>query len=97
VSPIVPTEATPLFHDVGDADDLERRLDAGQKMVVLEKGEAVPDGAVAVASIRGTDRRNRATIRMSSDRGGRLLHPSSRIVALGPKSAFEAVSGPVSA
>ncbi len=93
VAPIVPTEATPLFHDVDEAAELERRLDAGQRMVVLEQGEAAPEGAIPVASIRLVERRGRATIRFSSDHGGRLQHPGSRIVALGPPSVFEAAAG----
>lgn len=97
VAPIVPTEATPLFHGVEDAAELERRLDAGQRMVVLEPGESPPDGAVALASIRPAERRRGATIRLASDAGGRLQHPTSRVVALGPPAAFDAAAEPVSA
>ncbi len=97
VAPIVPTEATALFHDVEDAADLERRIDAGQRMVALERGEAVPEGAVAVASIRPPKRRSRSSIRLASEHGGRLQHPDSRVVALGPPSAFAAAGHPISA
>ncbi len=92
VAPIVPTEATPLFHDIGDAAELDRRIEAGQRMVVLDPGEATPDGAIAVASIRPPKHRRGATIRLSSDHGGRLQHPTSRVVALGPPGAFEAAA-----
>ena len=97
VDPIVPSEATPLFHDSDDAAELERRLDAGQRMVVLERGQPPPEGAIAVASMREVERRARATIRFSSEHGGRLQHPGSRIVALGPLSAFDAAGAPASA
>ncbi len=89
VAPIVPTEATPLFHGVEDVAEIERRIDAGQRMVVLERGRAAPEGTIAVASIREVDRRGRVSIRLQSDRGGRLHHSSSRVVALGPTGAFE--------
>ena len=97
VAPIVPTEATALFHGVEDAAELERRIDAGQRMVVLELGQAAPDGTIPVASFRPPDRRGRASIRLSSEHGGRLQHPTSRVVALGPASAFEAAADPASA
>lgn len=95
-APIVPTEATALFHDVGEVDELERRIDAGQQMFVLEKGAAVPEGAIAVASMGPTDMRTRPSIALASKRGGRLQDPSTRVVALGPASAFEADGGAVS-
>ncbi len=97
VAPIVPTEATPLFHGVEDVAELERRIDAGQRMVVLERGRAAPDGTIAVASIREGDRRGRVSIRLQSEHGGRLHHPSSRVVALGPAGAFEIAAAPASA
>lgn len=96
-APIVPSEATPLFHDTSDAVDLERRLDAGQQMVLLERGQAAPEGAVAVASIRQSGGRGRSTIRLASSKGERLHHPASSVVALGPPSAFAAADHPVSA
>jgi NhaP-type Na+/H+ or K+/H+ antiporter len=86
--PIVPSEATPLFHEPADVADLERRIDAGQQMVLLETGQAPPDGTVAVASIRHAGRKGHATIRLASESGGRLHHPRSSVVALGPPSAF---------
>ena len=86
--PIVPSEATPLFHEAGDATELERRLDAGQQMVLLERGQAPPDGSLAVASIRHAGRTGSSTIRLASDHGGRLHHPGSSVVALGPPSVF---------
>jgi NhaP-type Na+/H+ or K+/H+ antiporter len=86
--PIVPSEATPLFHETGESEDLERRIEAGQEMVLLDLGEAPPDGTVAVASIRNAARTGRSTIRFASEQGGRLHHPGSRVVALGPASAF---------
>ena len=79
--------------DSSATEEIERRLDVGQRMVVLDKGEAAPEGAIPVASIRLAERRGRATIRFSSDHGGRLQHPGSRIVALGPPSVFEAAAG----
>jgi hypothetical protein len=86
--PLVPSEATPLFHEAGEDGELERRIDAGQEMVLLDPGEAPPDGTVAVASIRNATRTGRSSIRFASDEGGRLHHPGSRVVALGPPSAF---------
>ncbi len=97
VAPIVPTEATPLFHGVEDVAELERRIDAGQRMVVLEPGQAPPEGTIAVASLRAANKRRGATIRLSSDHGGRLHHPTSRVVALGPPGAFESATPPASA
>lgn len=85
---IVPSEAVPLFHGDDDVRDLERRLAAGQEMVLLEKGEAPPDGTVAVASIRHAGANGQSTIRLASERGGRLHHPRSNVVALGPPGAF---------
>jgi hypothetical protein len=87
-APIVPSQATPLFHEPGDVTDLERRIDAGQQMVLLEVGQAPPDGTVAVASIRHPGRKGRSTIRLASEHGGRLHHPDSSVVALGPARAF---------
>jgi NhaP-type Na+/H+ or K+/H+ antiporter len=87
-TPIAANQARLLFHEVGDAADLERRMDAGQQMVLLKRGEAPPDGTVAVASIRHAGRRGSSTIRLASDHGGRLHHPDSSVVALGPSSAF---------
>ncbi|MEX0621362.1 MAG: sodium:proton antiporter [Solirubrobacterales bacterium] len=87
-APIVTSEATPLFREPDDAAALERRLDAGQKMVLLATGEAPPGGTVAVASIKQSGRNGSSTIRLASDGGGRLHHPDSRVVALGPAEAF---------
>jgi NhaP-type Na+/H+ or K+/H+ antiporter len=96
VVPIVPTEATALFHERGDAAELERRIDAGQKMVVLERGQAAPEGTIAVASIRPSFGRRRATVRLASERGGRLRSPEASLVALGPVSAFTAAGNEAS-
>jgi NhaP-type Na+/H+ or K+/H+ antiporter len=85
---LVPSEATPLFHESGEDGELERRIDAGQEMVLLDVGEPPPDGTIAVASIRMALRTGRSSIRFASDRGDRLHHPGSRVVALGPASAF---------
>jgi hypothetical protein len=87
VLPIVPTEATALFHEAGEEAELERRIDAGQQMVVLAPGEHPPDGTFPVASIKYSNK-NRATIRLASERSGRLQHSSARVVVLGPPSAF---------
>ncbi len=87
-APLVSSEATPLFHEPDDVTDLEHRIDAGQEMVLLEKGQVPPDGAVAVASIRHSSRKGNSTIRLASEIGGRLHHPDSSVVALGPPGAF---------
>lgn len=87
-APILSSEATPLFHEPDDVVDLEHRIDAGQEMVLLEKGQIPPDGALAVASIRHAGRKGNSTIRLASESGGRLHHPDSSVVALGPPSAF---------
>jgi NhaP-type Na+/H+ or K+/H+ antiporter len=84
IAPIVSSHASPLFEHVADAQELERRIEAGEKMEVFKAGERLPDGALPVASVLKRHKSKAPRVLLSSSENAELAPPHARLIALVP-------------
>ena len=82
--PIVATSATPMFGEGTTAAEIEKRVEAGEQMILLQPGEEMPEGATELASVKESRGPSPATVRLASDDPKRLHGPTAKLVVLAP-------------
>jgi len=83
-APIVRSAATPLFEDLVDTVEIERRVASGEKMVAIRPGQELPDEALIVASLRPRVGASPPTVRLASSLTKNLAETGSTLIALVP-------------
>lgn len=82
--PIIATSATQMFKDTDGTASIEARINAGEKMYVLQPGEEMPAGAMELASVKESRGSSPATVRLASGEPKRLHGPTAKLVVLAP-------------
>lgn len=82
--PLVNSHASPLFDDLADSEEVERRVEAGERMVVFKSGERLPEGALPVASVLKRYKSTPPRVLLASSENAELAPPHARVIALVP-------------
>jgi len=90
--PIINSAATPLFDGLVETEEIERRVETGEKMMLFAPGEELPEEALPIAAVRDHKGSSPASIRLASSTTKELVSPWSTVVALVPASAVPAAS-----
>jgi NhaP-type Na+/H+ or K+/H+ antiporter len=83
-APIVSSAATPLFDDLSDSVEIERRVSTGEKMKIFLPGEPLPAEALEIASVRRRSGAIPPRVRLASSVTGSLVSPDNTVIALVP-------------
>lgn len=89
-APIISSAATPLFDGLVETEEIERRVETGERMMLFPPGEELPIDALPIASVRARKGGSPATIRLASSTTKDLISPWSTVIALVPDSAVPA-------
>lgn len=85
-APIVASPATPLFENLSDTLEIQRRIETGERMKVYGPEDELPEEAIVVASVSPQMGASPPAVRLASSVVGDLGGPRASLIALAPDS-----------